>query len=450
MTAFNNNLYGIDNLAFLFGYSNDIPADFQVIEKIKLLFSEQIGSFRNTKFSPDVTFNIFIRQILSTDGSCRQAIADAISAGLIDSQSLDTGAYCHARERLPESLFTECARLFYEICSEQVSPYFQHWNGYHLKIIDGTTLSMPDTPENQQAYPQPDTQSPEVGFPLLRMVICVCLMTGAVVDYSYAPYQGKLTGEHSLFRAILDGCVNSMDLILGDRYYPSFWMMWALKKRNADGLFESHASRIIDFKKGQIVDTLDHIVEWEKPTKPEWMSKDEYDQIPELIKVREFKYGKKMLVTTILDNKKFPKKKLGKLYFQRWYVETDIGALKTTMGMDVLRCKTPENIAREIGAHIVTYNFARILIGRSTRIKNIKPRNISYKSVIQLVNAFKSELSNAASISEFKNIVSHMMSLLVKERVQNRPGRKEPRAVKRRPKPYPRLQVSRKAARACL
>lgn len=450
MAAFNNSLYGIKNLAFLFGYSDDIRIDGQIICRLKLLFSKTFASFRKTKFSPDVAFNIFIRQILSSDGSCRQAIADAVGAGLIDSNSLDTGAYCHARERLPESLFTECAKLFYNICYEQLRSKYQRWNGYHLKVIDGTTLSMPDTLENQKAYPQPNTQSPEVGFPLLRMVICNCLMTGAVIDYAYAPYQGKLTGEHSLFRSMIDNCVNSRDLILGDRYYSSFWLLHALQKKEAAGLFEAHASRTVDWTKGRSINALDHIIEWEKPSRPEWMSQDEYDQIPELIKVREFKYKNKILVTTILDEKKFSANKLGELYFQRWCVETDIGALKTTMKMDVLRCKNPENIAREIGAHFVAYNFVRTLIARAARIKKSQPREISHKAAIQIVNAFKIRLANAVSIPEFKKVVSSMMSLLVKERVQHRPGRKEPRAVKRRPKPYPRLQVSRRAARAFL
>jgi Transposase DDE domain len=451
MAAFNTSLYGIENLAFLFGYLGDTHVDGQIIQRLKLFFSKKVGSFRKTKFSPDVAFNIFIRQILSPDGSCRQAMADAVAAGLIDSSSLDTGAYCHARARLPESLFTECARLFYDICYEQLHSKFQRWHGFHLKAIDGTTLSMPDTPENQKAYPQPDTQSPEVGFPLLRMVICNCLMTGAVIDYAYAPYQGKLTGEHSLFRSMIDNCVNSMDLILGDRYYASFWLLYALQKKEAAGLFEAHASRTVDWTKGHSIDTLDHIVEWKKPSKPEWMSQDEYEQIPDVIEVREFKHKNKILVTTILDNEKFSKNKLGELYFQRWRVETDIGVLKTTMHMDVLRCKNPENIAREIGAHFVAYNFTRTLVARAARLKKSKkPREISYKSAIQIINAFKTKLANATCISECKKIIFQMMTLLVKEHIPNRPGRKEPRAVKRRPKSYPRLQTSRKAARAYL
>jgi hypothetical protein len=263
MTELNNTLPAINNLVSIFGFLNNTPETEQLLLKIKEVIHKDMGSFRNTKFSPDVTLTIFIRQILNENSSCRQALAEAISEGIIDAASLDTGAYCHARKRLPESLFLKCSELIYKFTYNQLSATTEaKWHGFHIKTVDGTTISMPDTAENQEAYPQPSTQEPGLGFPLLRMVLVFCLATGAVVKYSYGAYSGKKTGEHSLFRAVLDGCINSMDLIVGDRYYPSYWLLWSLKSKKADGLFEAHRARRIDFRTGEKVGKLDHIVTW--------------------------------------------------------------------------------------------------------------------------------------------------------------------------------------------
>lgn len=451
MTDSNITLPAINNLATMFGCSDDTGHVEQLISQMKEIIYKEMGSFRNTKFSPDVALNIFVRQAINDNGSCRQALADAISADLIDASNLDTGAYCHAREKLPESLFTQYVALICNFTYQRFSSVIQSkWHGYNIKMVDGTTISMPDTAENQEAYPQPDTQEPGIGFPLLRMVMVFCFFTGSVVKYSYGSYAGKQTGEHSLFRAVMDDCVSAMDLIVGDRYYPSYWLLWALKAKGADGLFEAHGARNIDFRTGAKVGKLDHIAVWSKPKKPKWMSAHEYSVVPDEMLVREFKYGKKNIVTTILDVETFSRVKLGQLYKQRWCVETDIGAIKTTMKMDILRCKTPENISREIGAHMVAYNLTRLLIVQTSIQTKRKPREISHQAAMQLIASFKTALLNAKTKDEFKKIINKVMGLLSKQIVRNRPGRKEPREVKRRPKPYPRLTKSRAASKAAM
>ena len=204
-----------------------------------------------------------------------------------------------------------------------------------MKLVDGTTVSMPDTAQNQARFPQHGQQEAGVGFPLARLVGMIALSNGAVLDAAIGPYQGKGTGEHGLFRE-LKRCFVEGDVMLADGYFCSYFLIADMLRRAVDGLFEQHGARITDFRRGERLGVRDHLVWWSKPARPDWMSVEEYRGYPDEIKVREVKVGQKVLVSTLLSPRKTPKAALGELFWQRWNVELDLRNIKTTLGMGAL------------------------------------------------------------------------------------------------------------------
>ena len=250
---------------------------------------------------------------------------------------MSTGPYCKARQRLPLALLHEAVQSTGSSLHGQV-PESWKWQGYNVKVVDGTTVLMPDTPANQAQFPQPRSQKVGLGFPIARLVGVMSLSSGAVVDYALGPYRGKKTGELSLLAQQLDA-LSLGDLLLGDRYYGTYALIAQQQQRQIPVLFENHAQRKPDFRRGTRLGTKDHLVEWRKPSKkPIWMSVQDYQALPPTLTVRELAVGGKVYVTTLLDAKRFSKKTLAKLYALRWVVELDLRTLKTDLQMDKLRC----------------------------------------------------------------------------------------------------------------
>ena len=326
---------------------------------------------------------------------------------------------------------------------EQTSPQWQ-WKGRSVKLVDGTTVSMPDTPENQEAYPQPDSQKQGLGFPIVRLVGVLSLATGALLDYAIAPYQGKETGEHALLRTILD-CFSSGDIMLGDRYYCTYFLITMLQSMGVDAVFQQHASRKSDFRRGKRLGIKDHLPTWTKPSRPDWMDEPTYLAIPQTLTVREIKSKGKVIVTTILDPKQATRKEIAEFYTQRWLVEVDLRSIKETLQMGVLRCKTPAMVRKEIAVHFIAYNLIRGVMAVAAWRNGVSPRTISFKGTIQTLNAFQAKI---AFVDDDKLLAFFevLLDAVAGHQVGNRPGRSEPRAVKRRPKPYPLLNTPRQQA----
>ena len=223
--------------------------------------------------------------------------------------------------------------------------------------------------------------------------------------------------------------------------------MCELIARGVDGVFENHAGRKIDFRLGQQLGVRDHLVVWDKPkSRPQWMSKQQYDQMPSQLILREVKVKGKVLVTTLINHKEVSKNELGELYDERWCVEVDLRSIKTVMEMDILRCKTPEMVEKEIAVYLLGYNLIRTVMAETACRHNKDPRQISFKVTIQLLNAFRQRglLDDARQIEK---IYDDLLASIAKYRVNNRPGRSEPRVVKRRPKAYPRMTKPRAVLR---
>lgn len=266
------------------------------------------------------------------------------------------------------------------------------------------------------------------------------------MNLAIAPYSGKETGEHALFRQLISS-INSGDVLLGDCYYPSFFLMATLIRLGVDGVFPMHNARKYDFDTGTYLDKKDHISAWEKPAKPTWMEQREYDSFPATISIREveienkrpgFRSKKMVLVTTFLDPVDVTREALSNLYDYRWYVEISLLNIKNTMKMDILRGKTPDMVRKEIWVHLLAYNLIRKIMAQAAFVHNKSTNELSFKLAMQTIKAFQQKglLNNEYAYMKLLETIAY-------KKVGNRKGRHEPRSVKRRPKAFPLLQQDR-------
>jgi hypothetical protein len=393
---------------------------------------------RERLYPPTVALSMFIKQSLAPDRSCQRAVdawAGQRAAEGLSVQSIRTGGYCRARARLSLEMIVALTRETARLLSAQ-APRGWRWRGRCVKLADGTGISMPDTEENQARYPQPRSQAPGVGFPLAGLVGIVCLSTGAILEAAIGAHASKGQSEQDLFRGLL-GTLRRGDVLLADALYCSYFQIATLQAGGVDVLFEQHGSRITDFRRGQLLGQRDHLVHWSKPaTRPEWMSLEQYRAFPGQILMREAKVNGHVLVTTMHNARAVPKSELSALYARRWHIELDIRNIKTTLGMEVLRCLTPAMVEKELWVCLLAYNLIRLLMAQAAHTAAVHPRELSFKHTVQMW----SHWPRSAEPSE-------LFRLIAQRPVGNRPGRIEPRVRKRRPKSFPWLKVPRAVAR---
>ena len=331
------------------------------------------------------------------------------------------------------------------------------WHGRHVKLVDGTTVTLPDTSENQKAYPQLDSQEAGLGFPIVRMVVLLSLATAALVDMAMGPYEGKETGETALFQQLLDS-LEPGDIVLADRYYCTYWLVAMAQVRGLDVVFRIHQARDYDFRRGRRLATNDHVVEWVKPERPKWMDKATYAAMPATLTVREIRVAvttpgtrtdELVIATTLIDEKVYSHEDVGELYHERWHVELDIRVIKQYLRMEHLSCKTPDMVEKEIWVHFLAYNLVRKVAAQAAWTQGNHPREVSFTASQEAVNASWSQLTQASPAERLRH-GQHLLRVLGKEKVGDRPGRYEPRCVKRRPKQYKHLREPRAQARAKL
>src|SRR4051812_43092497 len=298
---------------------------------VRVALAEEGVTFNACIDTPLVTLSVFLSQVLDPDHSCRAAVARLIVWLAINRRktcAAETNTYCEARQRLPLGVVV---RLAHQTAREidGLAPEAWLWKGRRVTLVDGTTASMPDTPENQKAYPQAKAQEPGLGFPLVRMVALISLATGVVRDLAMGPYQGKETGETALFRTLWEG-LEAGEVVLGDRYFASFFGIAGLSRRGVGSLFRVHQRREEDFPQGRRLGGEDHVVTWTKPARPEWMDEETYAQMPATLEVRElrvtvdrpgFRVNELVLVTTMLDAEGYGKGNIADLFIQRWDIE---------------------------------------------------------------------------------------------------------------------------------
>jgi putative transposase len=387
--------------------------------------------------------------------SCLAATARVVvfMAALEIRVSDNTGPYCRARAKLPERLLRRLTLGVGHGC-ETAIPKTWLWHNRHVHLADGTTVSMPDTEENQEAYPQHGAQQEGIGFPIARMVVLLSLATGMLTGMAVGPYQGKETGEPALLRELLDQ-FHPRDILLCDRCYCSYFLIALLRRIGVDVVTRLHQKRTANFRRGRRLGKGDHVVHWPRPEKPDWMDDATFAAMPEFLEVREvqvhvdqpgFRTESFVAVTTLLNEKQYTQSDIAELYHQRWLVELDIRAIKTNLGMDVLRCKSPEMVRREIWTCLLAYNLIRKTILESAKRSKLSPRQISFTAALQKVAASWEAvllLSDASLALLIEADLEHMAT----HRVGHRPDRVEPRKVKRRPKPHKLLTEPRETAR---
>lgn len=411
---------------------------------------------RERLFPPYVTFWTFLLQVLSPDGSCRDAVTRLRAFQVAQGHSPcspNTGSYCKARARLPEAVVTCLAQEVGQRLSHQV-PVHWRWQGRTVKLVDGSTVSMPDTPANQEAYPQHTQQQRGLGFPIARILGVFCLASGSLVTFAVGRYCGKETGEPALLRQVA-GCLTPGEVVLGDRCYSSYFMVASLQARGVDYVGRQHQRRQADFRRGQRLGYEDHLIEWTKPARPAWLDEAAYQQVPDHLQVRElrvrvtrtgFRTRVLLVVTTLLTPTTFSKEEIAELYRCRWHAELDLRAIKTALGMDILRGRTPAMVRKELWMCVLAYNLIRSVMVAAAVCHGLMPRALSFTGALQAVNAFGPVLLLATATAQ-EALLDALYSTICAHRVGQRPDRVEPRAVKRRPKPHPLLTIPRDQAR---
>lgn len=430
-------------------------ADVLPAPRLEAALRETGATWRDCVYTPVLTLWAFLGQVVRPDGSCRAAVARVLAWLVARGEppcAPRTGPYCKARARLPEALFARLVRDTGEALHRQALADWR-WHGRRVKLVDGTTVTMPDTEANQEEYPQQSAQQPGLGFPIARLVVVFCLACGAALDAAVGRYQGKKSGENALLRAL--DSFGPEDLMLADRYFGGYFDLAYWGERRVDVVTLLHQRRRCDLRRGRRLGRGDHVVTWAKPPRPPWMDAATYAGVPDALAIREVRvrvavpgFRTKVLVvaTTLLDARAYPARDLAALYRARWHAELDLRTLKITLGMDVLRCKTPAMVRKEVWAHLLAYNLIRALIAEAARDVGCPPRDLSFKGALQALTEFADRLLQARGQAR-DELYAWLLVAIGAHQVNDRPGRVEPRARKRRRKQYPRLMQPRRVAK---
>jgi hypothetical protein len=449
-----DSMASLDAVRARFARNEGLPfADVLTEASIRDVLHEQGVQYRDRVFNPVTTIWGFLSQVLSEDHSCRDAVSRIIAHRATSGQAVcspNTASYCDARSRLLTGVLSTLAKQAAEELQTSIDRQWK-WNGRSVFIVDGSTVSMPDTPKNQQRYPQPPKQQPGLGFPLARITALLSLATGACHDLEIASYQGKGTGEKSLFRRMYD-TLQPGDVVLADALFDDYFVTWELCQRNIDivarAQYERVGSRILERS------PEGDLLVWRRPSKPRGMTKEQYRSYPESLVMRQVDVDARdknnrvtqfKVVTTLL-NESIDGQQIAQLFERRWEGEVDIRSIKSTMQMDVLRCKTPEMVHKEIWTHLLAYNLLRTVMAVAANENDIDPRKVSFKGAKQALTAFAPKIE-AARPEDRAPLVDAMLTTIAYHRVGNRPGRWEPRARKRRPKWSTPLKQPRRIAK---
>jgi IS4 transposase len=376
------------------------------VEKVTAALDTAKVKFRDRIFNPMVTLWAFLSQVIAhKDSSCE----DAVSRVMVDRVaarkkpcSPDTSSYCQARARLPERVIAELTR---ETGQElhRAAPADWLWKGRHVVIVDGSTVTMADTPENQEEYPQSTVQKTGLGFPILRFVVLLSLGVGTVLECALSACRGKNTGEQSLFRQIWNA-LRPRDIVLGDRLYDSYRDIALLRLRGVDAVFGKMHSRCCDFRRGRKLGRDDHVVLWEKPSynATRFESKEQWEWLPNAMEIREvrvtirrkgYRMRKVIIVTTLLDAKQYSTEDLTDLFSERWHCELDLRSIKQSLGMNHLSCKSPEMVRKELWMHLLAYNLIRLRMSQAAAVHGVMPRRLSFSRSKTLIHNFGPHLN---------------------------------------------------------
>jgi hypothetical protein len=436
----------------------------QSLHHLELLFAELIPSWllaqsdegansRERVYSLRRTFWGFLYQALNPSCPCReivrqiQALFALHNRGSVD---VGTGAYCQARLRLPLDILQRIRHAVAARADKLLPQAQQLWHGLSPKVIDGTTVTLPDTPKNQRAYPQSRAQKPGCGFPLMKILGIFSLSSGVLLDYQKG---SKHQSELALLYKLLDH-FKPRDLVIADRGFCNFVLIAVLLLRGVGSLFRLHQSRHVDWRKGKRLGKHDRLFTWTRPPKkPRYLPNCLWKLVPcELpvrvlrfqLKVRGFRPESVTLVTTMIDAEAYPAEEVAQLYARRWKIELWFRDIKTSMGMEVLRCQRPQMVHKELEMFLIAYNLIRALMTEASAIHEVPLDRISFKGTVDATRQYSIAIAQARSKKKQRQLIQELLAVLAKDEVPARPGRREPRAIKRRPKPFPLLNRHRR------
>lgn len=415
--------------------------------------AEEGPNSRARVFSLRRTFWGFLYQVLPPRCACREVVRQIQALvgleGAAGSVQEGTSAYCQARRRLPLDRLEQIRRATAAQAEALLDSATRTWNGLGPKVIDGTTLSLPDTAQNQKAYPQSRSQKPGCGFPLLKWVGVFSLGSGALLDYAKGnQHEHELSLLHRLLDQFRPG-----DLALADRGFSSFTLMALLLLQGAKSLFRLHQRRRPDLRQGKPLGRHDRLIRWSKPKdRPPYLPQALWKRVPQTLEVRVlrftvratgFRTRRLTLVTTLVDPVAYPAEELAALYFRRWRIELWFRDLKTTLGMESLRCKSPELVHKELEMGLIAYNLIRVLMAEAHRQHPGCGSRLSFKGSVDAARQYSLVLAQARSRKKQQQLVDDLLRIIATDQVPDRPGRREPRALKRRHKNYPLLNCPR-------
>ncbi len=406
-----------------------------------------------TTYTPVATILSFLGQLLAADGCCRMAVTRLIAQAALSNRpkpSADTGGYCKARARLPEQLFWRLTRSVGQQVDRD-APDAWRWQGRRVRIVDGSTLSIPDTDANRSEYPLQRSLQPGLHYPVVRILVIFSLAVGTVLDAAVRPYRGKGTGETGMLRDLAN-LFSPGDVLLGDRYFSGYWDMAWWQNRGVDLVARNSVSRARDFRRGRRLGADDHLIVWKKTPRPDWIDDMAAATIPPRLVLREvrvrveqrgFRTREVIIITTLTDPAAYPKEALAQLYRRRWQAELNLRSLKTHLGMDQLSCKTPQMVRKEFATYLLAYNCVRSVGAVAAHhAGNLLPHQVSFQGTRQTINEFFPRLAQARSMPDW---TTTLLETAAQQVVGNRPDRIEPYTCKRRPKEWPPPKQKRQA-----
>ena len=408
---------------------------------------------RQRLFPQSLTFWAFLSQVLSPGSPCRETVRKVqvwYAARRLPRPASDTGAYCRARSRLNRQTLLGIHRHTADELDRRLSSD-QLWCGRHVKVVDGTGVSMPDTPKNQRAFPQPSSQKKGCGFPVAKLVGCFSLASGALLQWA----EGTLrVHESQLFRRLFD-FFKPDDIALTDRAFCSYVDIATLGRAGVDAVMRLHQSRPRDLRKGKRLGPNDRLVTWHKPSqRPRGCTLGDWRRTPDTLTLRlvyvsvsipGFRTQSLVVVTTLIDHIAYPAQELARLYLRRWAVELFFRDIKITLGMDVLRCQTPAMVRKEIAMHAIAYNLIRALMQQAAALYHVPIERLSFKGSVDTLRQWAETLNAAHNRPrEQTRLFNQLLQILAEDIVPFRPERAEPRVRKRRPKAYPLMTQPRR------
>lgn len=420
----------------------------------KFLIPEQTGSHsRRRFFSKENTFWAFLSQVLDADGGCQEVVRKVQAIAALKSMpipSSSTTAYCKARQKLEHS---ELEAIFCHTAS-QLGQHSEssRLNGRRVVVVDGTGVSMPDTRENQAVWPQQRHQKPGCGFPQARICACFCLQTGILLSYKLG---NKKSSELPLLRQQWETFTEG-DIFLGDKGFCSYFDVSSFRDRGVDSVITLAIRKpVTEGDSVKVLGENDYLTKWNKPVwnKRASYSREDWEQLPDELLLRQikvkvhqsgFRVKEFHIITTLLDTDEYPANDIAELYLQRWDVELFFRDIKTTMGMDILRCKTPGMVRKEILMYFIAYNCIRQLMYEAIKRKDLTECRVSFKGSVQAIRQWAPHLNQVKiSRQQQSQFMNSLYDSIADYIVPERPGRREPRCVKRRPNSYQLLTKPR-------